>query len=235
MKISLCLMVWNELEGCRVNVPHLPLQAFEEVYAVDGGSNDGTIGYLQAQGITVYQQPKPGINAAYHHAVNVSTGEAVVVFFPKGSIDPKTLLEFRPRLEAADDLVIASRKVPGGQDEEDSQLLCIRKWGVLTLSWIASLIWRREGYRVKDVLHGYKGFTVAAFKQMSPLDHGISIDIEMVIKAYRLRLKRSEFPVKEIKRHFGKTHFKILPSSLKLLKYLLLELIHPEKNNHLKN
>ena len=64
---------------------------------------------------------------------------------------------------------------------------------------------------------------ISAFKQIAPLDHGLSIDIEMVIRSYRLRLKRSEFPVSEIQRPFGKTHFKFFPTGIKLFKYLCWE------------
>ena len=79
MRISLCLMTWNELEGCKLDVPKLPRGAFDEVYAVDGGSTDGTVEYLTAQGIPVHRQPKKGLNAAYVHADEVSTCDAVVV------------------------------------------------------------------------------------------------------------------------------------------------------------
>jgi hypothetical protein len=41
MKVSLCLMVWNELEGC-------------EIDAIDGGSSDVTVEYLADQGIPVF-------------------------------------------------------------------------------------------------------------------------------------------------------------------------------------
>ncbi len=224
MKISLCLLVWNELEGCKIDVPHLPLQAFDELYAVDGGSTDGTVEYLESQGIPVYQQPKKGLNAAYHHAVEQSNGDAIVVFFPKGTIAPNSLLQFRPLFEAGNELVIASRKIRGARNEEDDNLLKPRKWGVLALAAGAAMIWQRDGHFVRDVLHGYKGFTIAGFRKMAPLDHGLSIDIEMVIRSYRLRLKRAEFPVQEIARPFGETRFKILPTGKRLLKYLWWEL-----------
>jgi glycosyltransferase involved in cell wall biosynthesis len=223
MKISLCLMVWNELEGCKIDVPRLPRDIFDEIYAIDGGSTDGTLEYLESQGIPVYRQPKKGLNAAYHHAVERSTGDAVVVFFPKGTISTESLLQFRPVLESGVELIIASRNIKGGKNEEDEHFLKLRKWGVLGLAAFAALCWRREGYFVRDVLHGYKGFTVSAFNRIMPLDHGLSIDLEMVIRSYRLGISRLELPVQEVERPFGETTFKIVPTANKLLKYLWLE------------
>lgn len=223
MKISLCLLVWNELKGCKIDVPNLPREEFDEIYAVDGGSTDGTVEYLQTQGITVYRQPKKGLNAAYIHAVEMSSCDAVVVFFPKGAISVSTLKNFRACLESGIDLVVASRNIGGARNEEDKSLIKPRKWGVLCLALVAALFWRREGYMVRDVLHGYKGFTVSGFRKIAPVDYGLSIDIEMVVRSYRLGLKRAEFPVTEIARPFGATKFKIFPTGMKLLKYLWCE------------
>ena len=228
MKVSLCLMVWNELEGCQIDVPRLPRNEFDEVYAIDGGSTDGTVEYLTGQGIPVYLQPKKGLNAAYIHAVKKSTCEAIVVFFPKGTIDPSSSLQFRPLLESGHELIVASRNIQNAKNEEDNKFLKPRKWGVLGLAYFASLIWRREGYVVRDVLHGYKAFTISAFKKINPLEFGLSIDIEMVIRSYKLRLKRAEIPVIEMPRSFGISHFKIIPTGLKLLKYLWFELRRTE-------
>lgn len=224
MKISLCLLVWNELEGCRIDVPNLPCAAFDEVYAVDGGSNDGTVEYLESQGIPVYRQPKRGLNAAYIHAVEKSNSDAVVVFFPKGTIATESLLAFRPLLEDGNELVIASRNIKGASNEEDHHILRPRKWGVAALALTVALFWRREGHFVNDVLHGYKGFTTAAFRRINPLDHGLSIDLEMTARSYRLSIKRTEFPVTEVARPFGETRFKILPTAIKLSRYLWWEL-----------
>lgn len=223
MKISLCLMVWNEFESCKIDVPNLPLSEFDEIYAVDGGSTDGTVEYLESKGIPVYLQPKKGLNAAYIHAVEKSASDAVIVYFPKGTICPSSLLNFRHLLESGNDLVVASRNIKGAVNEEDGSLFKLRKWGVLALATFAALVWRREGYFVRDVLHGYKGFTISGFRKIDPVDHGLSIDIEMVARSYRLGLKRAEFPVTETARSFGETRFKILPTGKKLLKYLWWE------------
>jgi len=224
MKISLCLLVWDELAGCQIDVPELPLESFDEVYAVDGGSSDGTLRFLESKGIPVYRQPKKGLNAAYHYAVERSRCDAVVVFFPKGTISTSSLRNFRSLLEDGYDLVIASRNIAGARNEEDDRVLKPRKWATMYLGYLSALLWRREGHLVRDVLHGYKGFTVAGFRKMNPREEGLSIDIEMVIRSYRLRLKRTEFPVREMARKSGASHFHFFSTGKKLLEYLWWEI-----------
>ncbi len=227
MKISLCLLVWNELDGCKVDVPLLPRDEFSEVFAVDGGSSDGTVEYLTREGIPVHRQTKKGLNAAYWEGINLSTGDAVVFFFPKATLPAEDLRKFRPLLEAGNHLVVSSRNIAGGRNEEDDRFWRPRKTMVQCLSLLASAIWRREGYRVRDVLHGVRAMTVAGFRQMHPSDAGLSIDLETVVRCYRLKLRRAEFPTKETARPFQETHFKAFPTGMKLLRFLGRELCLP--------
>ena len=134
------------------------------------------------------------------------------------------LLKFRPLFEQGKELVVASRQIRGSVNEEDVSLWRPRKWAVWLLSVLAALLWRREGDWVRDVLHGFKGWSRSAFARMKVLDHGLSIDIEMVARAYKLRIPRAEFPTSEIGRAYGATHFKIWPTGKRLLKYLKFEL-----------
>lgn len=222
--ISLCLIVWNELEGCLTDVPRLPRDAFDEIYAIDGGSSDGTVAYLESQRIKVYPQPKKGLNAAYVHANEMSNCDAVVAFFPKATMPTEHLRTFRSFFEQGYGLVIASRQIKGSVNEEDSSIWRPRKWMVSGLSILASLLWRQEGHRVRDVLHGFKGWKRTAFNRMKILDYGLSIDIEMVVRSYKLGIARTEFPTIELPRQFGDTHFQIWPTGKKLLSYLWFEL-----------
>jgi glycosyltransferase involved in cell wall biosynthesis len=224
MTVSLCLVVWNELAGCRLDVPRLPRDLFDEVYAVDGGSTDGTVEYLQAQGIPVHRQPKKGLNAAYVHANRMSRCDAVVAFFPKGTSPIEDLRKFRLLFEEGYDLVIASRQIAGSVNEEDAGLWRPRKWAVRAVAVVAALVWRREGPWVRDVLHGFKGWRRSAFERMQVLEHGLSIDLEMVIRSYRLKLKRIEFPTVETSRGYGESHFKFWPTGKRLAAYLWFEL-----------
>jgi hypothetical protein len=122
------------------------------------------------------------------------------------------------------ELVIASRNITGGRNEEDQKIFRPRKWGVMALSLVAAAIWRKEGPWVRDVLHGVKGFTIDAFKRMGISDKGLTVDLEMVIRSYRCRISRIEIPVQERHRLGGASHFKILPTAKKLGKFLFSEL-----------
>ena len=82
-KISLCLIVLNEIKGCKSDVPLLPKKHLDEIFAIDGGSTDGTIEYLESQGIKVYKQKKKNINNAYIEANEKSKNDNIVVFFQK--------------------------------------------------------------------------------------------------------------------------------------------------------
>ena len=224
MKVSLVLIVWNELRGCQIDVPRMAIDAFDEVFAVDGGSTDGTVAYLESAGIPVHRQPKPGLNAAYVHANDMATGDAVVAFFPKGTLPTEDLHQFRPLFEKGYDLVVASRQIKGSVNEEDLHFWRPRKLAVWSLSALVALIWRREGAWVRDVLHGFKGWRRSAFEKMNVLDHGLSIDLEMVVRSYKLGLPRIEFATQELGRGYGTTHFKIWPTGKRLLAYLWYEL-----------
>jgi hypothetical protein len=202
----------------------LPRDGFDEVFAIDGGSTDGTVEFLRSQGVPVFPQRRRSLNAAYAEAVFRTKAEALVVFFPKGTIHPACLHEIERGLDRGFDLVIASRNLPGARNEEDARLFRPRKWGVSALAFVAALLWWREGWRVRDVLHGVKGFTVEAFRRMQVSEHGVAIDLEMVVRAYRLRIPRMEIPVRESVRTSGASKFPIWRTGRRLARFLVGEL-----------
>lgn len=221
--VSLCLLTWNEVEGCKLDVPLLPLDQFTEVYAVDAGSTDGTVEYLEQQRIPVHRQPLPSLNAACNFAFELSNCDAVVLFHPKGTISPKDLSRFPPLFAEGYEFVVGSRNLRGGRNEEDDRLLRPRKWFVGILSILLSLRFRLSGPRITDVLHGFRGMSVDAYRRIGPRQTGSTIDAEMVIGSYRHKLRSAEFPTNETPRVHGATHFKALPTGWKILKLVLAE------------
>lgn len=224
LRLTLCLLTLNELEGCRHDVPKLPLDGFEEVFAIDGGSTDGTVEYLSGKGVPVFQQDLKGYNGGYISAFRRCSTDALVMYHPKGSIDPAVLSKFRAYFEDGYELVVASRLMAGATNEEDRRFFRPRKWFVHALGLAVAVLWKRDRGRIIDVLHGCRGMRRDAFFAIDPLHEGLSIDLEMVVGAYRHRFRRIEFPVLEAPRLAGETHFRAWPTGVALLRYLVLEL-----------
>lgn len=225
---SLCFIVWNEGLGCEIDLPKMDFSEFDEVFAIDGGSTDNTVEMLEKYGVTVHPQTRRSLNAAYWQAIETSTCDNIVVFFPKGSLEPAIVKTMKRLLLEGRELVVASRLIRGGRNEEDDRLFRPRKWGNTALAIFAALCWRRRGPVIWDVLQGLKGFTKEAFIDMDPSRVGVTIDLEMTVGAYRLGLNACEFPVVEIGQSWNKTHFKILPTGIKLARYLCREFGRPK-------
>lgn len=225
MTIALCLITWNELEGCKKDIPTIDRTKFEQIYCIDGGSEDGTVEFLREQGIDVYRQMDKGLNQAYIDGINISKCDAVVFFHPKGSVPVSDAYRFRAFFENGYELIVASRMMKESHNEEDTKLFRPRKWFVLGLGLAAKIAFKKEGNTIWDVLHGFKGITVEAFKQMSISNQfSPSIDIELVSRSYKKKIKRIEFPTIETERIDGETHFKAWDTGCKLLKYFFWEI-----------
>lgn len=224
MTIALCLITWNELEGCKHDVPLIDRSKFDEIYCIDGGSTDGTVEYLEGQGIKVYRQTAKGLNQACKDGCDRCSSDAFVFYHPKGTIPVEDTYRFRAFFEEGYDFVVGSRMMKGAHNEEDSKILKPRKWFVLALGLLAKILFKKEGNTVWDTLHGFRGMTVEAFKRCDISDMSPSIDIEMVCRSYKLKLKRIEFPTTELPRIAGESHFKAWATGKKLLKYMAWEI-----------
>ena len=224
MTVALCLLTWNELEGCKHDIPLIDRTKFDEIYCIDGGSTDGTVEYLTEQGITVYPQTAKGLNQACKDGAEKCTCDAFVFFHPKGSIPVEDTYKFRRYFEEGYDLVVGSRMLKESHNEEDGKLLKPRKWFVLGLGMLSAMLFKKEGNRIKDVLHGFRGMKKESFLALDISDFSPSVDIEMVSRSYKFEMKRLEFPTKEQERIAGTTHFKAIPTGKKLLKYIFWEI-----------
>ena len=224
MTVGWCLITWNELEGCKHDVPLIDRNQFDQVYCIDGGSTDGTVEYLQEQGIEVYRQTAKGLNQACKDGANFCKCDAFVFFHPKGSIPVEDTYKFRELYEQGYEFIVGSRMMKESHNEEDDKLLKPRKWFVLGLGLAAKILFKKEGNTIWDSLHGFRGMTVEAFKKCDISDMSPSVDIEMVCRSYKLKLKRIEFPTTERARIAGETHFKAFSTGKKLLKYLFWEI-----------
>ena len=224
MTVALCLLTWNEIDGVRHDIPLIDKSKFDQVYCIDGGSTDGTVEFLQEQGITVYPQQKRGINQACLEGVEHCHCDAFVFFHPKGTIPVEDTYKFRAYYEQGYEFVVGSRMMKGAHNEEDDKLFRPRKWFVLGLGLLAKICFKREGNTVWDTLHGFRGMTVRSFRRLCISDFDRSMDMEMVCRSYKFHTKRIEFPTTESSRLGGETHFKAFSTGAQVLKYFWWEL-----------
>lgn len=225
MTIGLCLLTWNEIDGCRHDVPLIDQSKFEQNYCIDGGSNDGTAEFLTESGFEVYNQRCKGLNQACQEAIEHCKCDAVVFYHPKGTIPIEDIYKYRKYFEDGYEFIVGSRMMKNAVNEEDGKILKPRKWFVLMLGLLAKLLFKRDCYEtIWDVLHGFRGVTVDAFKRMNISNMSPSVDIEMVCRSYKLKIKRIEFPTKESSRISGNTHFAAFTTGKKLLRYIVWEI-----------
>ncbi len=224
MTIALCFLTWNELEGCKHDIPQFDRRKFDNIICVDGGSTDGTVEYLESVGIPVVRQSAPGLNQATKDAVEHCGCDYCVFYHPKGSVPVSDAYRFRGYFQSGYDLVVASRMMRASVNEEDDSLFRPRKWFVLSLALVAKLLFKREGNTIWDVLHGFRGVNTTVFRALEISDFSPSVDIETVCRAYKMGIKRIEFPTSEKKRISGETHFKPIKTGSKLIKYIIREI-----------
>lgn len=224
MKIALCLLTWNEIDGVRHDIPLIDKGKFEQIYCIDGGSMDGTVEYLEANGIPVYKQTAKGINQACLDGVDKCECDAFVFYHPKGTIPVEDTYKFRAFFEEGYEFVVGSRMMKGARNEEDSCLLKPRKWFVLGVGLVCRILFKREGNTIWDTMHGFRGMTTQAFRRIGISNFDRSIDVEMVCRSYKYHLKRIEFPTTERSRIGGKTHFNALSTGWQVLKYIMWEI-----------
>src|SRR4051794_12470863 len=122
MKIALCILTRNELECLKIIFPRLrppgPEAGYDLRVAIDGGSTDGTVDFLNSHEVSVVAQSRRGRGDAFLQAFEGVEADAYIFFSPDGNENPEDLIRFRPLLENGADVVIASRMMKGAYNEE---------------------------------------------------------------------------------------------------------------------
>lgn len=220
MNIGLCILNRNEQDALPHLLPRLPIDAVDRTIAVDGNSTDRSPALIEEAGIEVVPQQRPGRGDAFRTAFEHLRGEvdAIIFFSPDGNEAPEDVPRFRPFFEQGYDLVIASRMMAGAVNEEDKELLKLRKWANNAFSELARVTWGRRQPRITDPINGYRGITVSAWDQLRPDGAGYTIEYQTSIRAYQLGLRVAEFPTVEGQRIGGESGAKSIPTGLRFLR-----------------
>jgi glycosyltransferase involved in cell wall biosynthesis len=196
VRISLVLLVRNEIVGLRALLDRVLAHDVEEVLVVDGHSTDGSAEFLRARGLRVIVQDRPGRGRAFSLAFEAASGDALVFFSPDGNEDPADIPRFLPHLRAGCDMVIGNRMSDGGVNEEDRRTFRWRKWANLAFGALANATWNR-GERIRDTINGFRAITRSAWTRLRPDGRGYTIEYQCSIRAMKLGMRVAEFPTVE--------------------------------------
>lgn len=223
VRVSLIFVTRNEVLGLRSVFGRVPLQAADEVFAIDARSTDGTVEFFREKGIAVYFQKEKGLGAAMLEGRVRTSTDAMIFFHPDGNEDPGDIPKFVSMLNEGAQFIVASRMIPGARNEEDKQIFRWRKWANKGLGLIANTLFSRDGVRSSDITNGFRAITCEAFDRMCLTSKDASMDFQMIIRALKLGLPIMEFPTFESRRIGGKSNFPSFQTGLLELRLIWRE------------
>ena len=233
MKLDIIIPVYNEDE----NIVRL-LKSLEDeivcnfrVLICYDSESDKTLKYVKNSNvidkeILLIKNPKQGPNSAIIEGINSSIAEIILVYMADDFENVKIINNMINLIERGNDLVIASRFIPGGN------MLGAKKIKKVITVICSYLIYYFARIPFKDCTNSFKMFS-ASLKNKIKLNSttGFTFALELTIKSYLLNLKIIEIPSIWIEAKNRKSNFKVLKWLPYYIYWLLFSII---KNGILK-
>lgn len=224
LKRALVLLTFNEIEALTKLFDKIPQDAADEFFAVDGGSKDGTVEYLQSKGVKVLGQPRRGRGCAFQVALDSTSADVLCYYSPDGNEDPADIPKLFEKLEAGGyDLVVASRMCKGAHNEEDEQTLPLRKWVNQAFTFLANIIWNRGPY-VTDTINGFRAVRADSLRRADCRVDGFVIEYLMSMRMMKLGMRIGEIATYESPRLGGQSTAHSWPTGVEFTRHLLREI-----------
>jgi glycosyltransferase involved in cell wall biosynthesis len=218
-KSALFISTLNEIEGITQLFPKIPIRIFDQCFALDGGSIDGTIEFFEEKGIQVIRSIKKG--EIFNIASKITECEYLVFFAPDGNENPDDILILLKLIREECDMAIASRFMKGARNEEDDKLFPWRAWANKIFTFMVRMIW---GGKITDTINGFRAIRRSKLLEMNLDPTGFDIEYQMTIRGLKMGHIIKEIPTREDGRIGGVSTARSFPVGILMLKRLFNEL-----------
>ena len=212
MKLDIIIPVNNEDENIVRLLKYLEDEIvcnFRVLICYDSES-DKTLKYVKNNNvinkeILLIKNPKQGPNSAIIEGINSSIAEIILIYMADDFENVKIINNMINLIERGNDLIIASRFIPGGN------MLGAKKIKKMITVIGSYLIYHFARIPFKDCTNAFKMFS-ASVKDKIKFDSttGFTFALELVVKSYFLSLKIVEIPSTWIEVKNRKSNFKVL-------------------------
>lgn len=194
-------MIRDEIDGIIQLFDQIPFDKFDEVVAIDGMSNDGSVEFLESKGIKVVVQTINGRGQAFRDAFDNTCSDVLVFFGPDGNENPKDIARFIQEFEKNKHtgMVVARRLGSGAVNKEDFKIFKPRKWVNIAFNSMANFLWNRNSY-VYDTINGFRAITRKTWNEIEIDTNGYTVEYQSTIRCFKKNIKIVEFPTIELQR-----------------------------------
>ena len=128
MKFTLLVMTLNEIDGMKVIMPQIDRSWVDQILVVDGGSEDGTIEWSEANGYETFVQKQKGFRHAYEEVWPLIRGDYVITFSPDGNSIAELIPKLIEKMHDGHDMVIVSRYLGSAKSDDDDIVTSFGNW-----------------------------------------------------------------------------------------------------------
>lgn len=200
IKATLVLLSFNEIESLNSIYDKIPISRFDQAFAVDPGSTDGTLEFYKNKGMPFIIQGKRGRAEAFRIGIREAKHENVVFFSVDGNENPEDITKLIDILDDGYDMAIASRFMPTSKADDNNELIPYRSFGNKAFTAAANILFRGK---LTDSINGFRAITRTAFNKLNPDTEGFGIEFQLSIRALKNEMKIKEMPTKEEERLGG--------------------------------
>ena len=225
-KATLVILTRNEIVGIKTLYNKIPFDKFDEVFAVDPGSTDGTLEFFKEKGVKVVLQEKKGRGEAFRLAMKEARNDILVFFSPDGNEDPKDSVKLVECIENGAGMAIASRFMKGSRADDQESLIAVRGFGNKFFTTLANMAF---GGHLTDSINGYRAIKKETFAKLNPDAQGFCIEYQLSMRAMKLKQKIAEIPTYEGDRIDGESQHNSFRTGLRFFRLLGKEILNGKK------